>query len=219
MQEFEDLRHMCNHLVQLTETEHEILKILISNKVGSAYSLHKNSKLNHYSTVLRALKQLERAGYVEARTEISGARGKRLYSLTIIGKVMYYVLRGEKKQIIEILKHNSNRFQDMLNAKLNDIDYWVCELIKGLLLDIKAIWFKRHEVVSIDLRLQYYVEDFFRERLLDLNDQKIQEIREICEIKWIRDFGIKLMSEYSDWQFKQSQMSKNLIGELQKIED
>lgn len=219
MRTYEQLKLTYETRIQLTETEQKILAILISHKVGSAYSIQRNSQLKHYSTVLRALKKLEEKGCIEAKTEISGARGKRVYSPTMIGKVANYISKNEKKQIIELFKQNSNRFRAMVDAEVENIDDWVYDIATGLIWNLRANELERSKLKNINEILLDFVYDFFMERLLELDEENIQEIKEISKIKWIRQYGIKLMSEYSDWQMEQSQMSKKLIAELRKFED
>lgn len=219
MQTFEDLRHIYKIEVSLTENEQKTLQELISLKTGSAYSIQKKSELKHYSTALRSLKKLEEKGCIIARTEISGARGKRLYSPTMLGKVSYYLSKNEKKQIINLFKQNSDKFRDMLNAEREDIDNWVYKIASGIIWNFRAYKLKKEKIETIDEILLDYIQDFFLERMLGLDQDAIEEIKEISKIEWIRKIAIKVMAKQLEWQEKQNEMSKKLITELEKLYD
>jgi DNA-binding PadR family transcriptional regulator len=60
--------------------------------VGNAYVVWKASGLKHYPTVLKALKKLEKAQFVEVSTK--GRRGEKQFVPTMIGVMILHSSTG-----------------------------------------------------------------------------------------------------------------------------
>jgi len=96
--------------IRLSKTEAKILDTIVATKSGNAYGLWKTSGLKHYPTVLRTLKKLEGKRLVQALSE-SGTRGERIYSPTLVGILVSYVLHAEEKKLVEIVAKDSSLFR------------------------------------------------------------------------------------------------------------
>jgi len=210
MQDYDNVKLTFKHHMPLSNAESKTLDTLISIKSGSAYSIQKNSDLKHYSTVLRALKKLEKKGCVKAQTEMIGARGKKSYVPTHLGKLTQYISRDEKNQVFRLFTSSSHKFREMVDSDLKGIEKWTYDIAVGIIWNWNAHIHADSKLRTIDEIVEVQVEDEINEKLLSIQEESVEKIIELTKVKWIKKLAIKLVIDTTDWYKKQIEIYNKL---------
>ena len=173
--------------IPLTRIDHKVLETLIVTKSGSAYSIRKVSGLKHYPTVLRSLKKLEKKRCVEVVIDRMEGRTTRIYAPTPLGKLTYFILRGESAQVTRTIALSSPLFQEMVNSKVQGIDEWAYYVARYMLFHLDE-----EKPPTLDDVLKDIVSGSLKEDILNILDQKSRnEILQITKAEWIRKLAIE----------------------------
>ena len=181
------IRNIFLRSIPLTPIDNKVLETLVAMKSGSAYSIRKVSGLKHYPTVLRSLKKLEKKGCVEALTELSGARTKRIYVPTLLGKLTHHILRRETAQVTKTIALSSPLFQAMVNAEVQGIDEWAYFIARYMLFHVDE-----EKPPNIGDILKDIVSGSLGDDVVNIHDQRSRnKILQITKVEWIRKLAIE----------------------------
>ena len=107
------------------KNELEILKEL-SHGSGNVYELQKRLRVIdvHYSTVLRALRRLERKKLVKVVSQIDVVRREKRYACTLLGVLVVALARNRMSGAARIVAESSKSFRECVGVHLSfDSDY------------------------------------------------------------------------------------------------
>lgn len=189
--------------MRLTKTEAKVLDTIVTEKRGNIYSLWKVSRLKHYPTVLRAVKKLGEKGLVQVSNE-RGTRDEKIYVPTLVGTLVFYVLNGQEKKIVDIVKKNSSLFRYLF--KIDKDKYWAFRAVHEIITHEFA------ESRSIDEAIKFHLGWALSDAVLNIHEEGRSEwIAKVSKVKWIKELAIReIKDERSDL--------KRRIKELEKLE-
>jgi len=206
------------------KTELEILKNL-SKGSANVYELKWKRLCNidvHYSTVLRALRRLEKKKLVRVVSQRdSGHRGKT-YACTLVGDLVVALARKGLSSAARIVAESSKSFRECITVHLSfDSDYPLTmteSIISNILntkreepamrseLDdfvrnVELEWVKANIVRALfhdpsrhDFEDRYYIPLY-----TPLSRPEIlRYLRKIVHISWIRDFVVQFIEQYTE---------------------
>lgn len=190
-------------LVYTENNAFRILKKLL--KLGSAnvYELAKSSKnAGHYSTILRALRRMEKQGLVKVVSmDNIGGRSQKVYEVTLLGELVESLARGGWKEVGEKVTAMTPRFRDCQKVH-EDFDpyYW------RLAYSIVESLMRTSMPSSVDIDLEKVVTKNESEwinaniikKLDDPQDmsQNLHYLEKLSNIQWIGVMITQLLDEY-----------------------
>jgi len=188
----------------LTErAEFKILKALLKLGHANVYEISRSSKnIGHYSTILRALRRMEKKNLVRVVLEGKTGRRKKVYQVTVLGEIIGPLAKDGWKRAAERIATRSSRFQDCQKAhqSFDPYYYWyqtkdiIENLIhpstnKGLQSDLEEV------VVKCEFR---WIKTFVIEKLSarDNRSENLHILQKLSNIDWIRPVIIQYIADY-----------------------
>jgi len=184
-------------------SESKILKSLLKIGCANIYRLSRVSKdAGQYSTVLRALRRLERKRLVQVTTTIGKQRKQKKYSLTLLGELTASLAKGGWKLAAEKLAAHSSRFRESVTAhhSFNAYYYWpqTRDVIERL---NKFPKYKNVEPNVEELVTAIEREWIFESIVQNLSDSEARatvfmEVKKLSHVDWIRPIVISFIDDF-----------------------
>lgn len=193
---------------RITKVESKVLATLIKMRKGNAYAIWKMSGLKHYPTVLRALKNLKRKGYVLTEAKV-GVRNKTIYSPTFGGTIVLELLQRNYAKLAEIIAHKSSKFREIMNVGVQ-ARFIAINMARKI---VQMARTEGEEVYErgLDRILRSALFDAFVDDIYNISDANVEEILKVKKINWAKDVVLNLIHEV------QSSFERDLIS-LNKLE-
>ena len=160
-------------------------------KSGNAYSLWKKSKLKHYPTVLRTLRNLNEKKFVEVLSK-DGLHGETTYIPTTRGSFIFYILRNEEQELWTFISSNSQLFHEFYEVEPDMARIY--EIIR------EFFWSERSEKVNIDEVVKKTVELHVGDRILNIRyePEARKELRMLSRVGWIKSLIMEKTQSHID---------------------
>lgn len=214
------LRNMHLFCYEFTETalarlkprnEFRILRKLAKLRCANVYRISKSLRdAGHYSTILRALRRMERKGLVRNVRTNHENRSQKTYEITLLGKAVTVLGQDDWKHAAEIIAARSPRFSDCqkICQTIGSVyyQYLTYHVIESLmypttLRDVDG------ECKQIEEAVAQGNENWIRKNIMPkLNDTEarsdyLQQIELLLNIPWMRLIAAKCIEEYvSEWK-------------------
>ena len=183
----------------------KILKQLLPSK-ANAYELKwkrlKDSS-EHYSTVLRALRRLERKKFVRLVSSSEEGRRNKTYACTLLGELVVALARKGLKAPTQIIAQSSASFRECLEIH-STIDPYHCERLTIEIIE-DILNSKGQEAVT-HLDLDLYVKDvefkWARRNIIEeLNNASsrprvLRYLRKASDIKWLSEWLVPNLEKH-----------------------
>lgn len=186
------------------------LKILkqLSLKKANVYEL-KWKRLRHidahYSTVLRALRRLEKKKLVRIVSSNKVGRRKKIYACTLLGELVVTLARNGLRATAQIVAEKSQSFRECVGVHFSfDPDYHF-SLTEETIREIARS--KRGEMVTspdLDVYVRNIELKWVRENIIEeLNDissrpKILKYLKKIAHIDWISDWVMQAIEKYAE---------------------
>lgn len=175
--------------MSLSKTETKVLDTMTAMKSGNAYSVWKVSGLKHYPTVWRALNRLDEKGLVQMLSE-GRTRGEKIYTLTLVGMFVSYILNGERKKLVQTVLENSPLLRELF--KVEKDDYWAFRAVQEFILNV----FGKREPKSIDECVEFYVAWALHDSVINpLDNGNSEWIIKVSEVKLLKKLAVRYIKE------------------------
>jgi predicted transcriptional regulator len=186
-----------------------ILKKLLQLGGANVYELAKFSKnAGHYSTILRALRRMEKRGLVKVVPKDStSGRNEKVYEVTLFGELIESLASGGWKGMAEKIAVIAPRFQDCQRAyeRFDPSYYWhhAYSIVESLMRTPMPnnVKFEIERVVTEN------EGEWIKTNLIKkLNDpqtvsQNLHYLKELSDVQWIGCIVLQLLDEYySEWE-------------------
>jgi DNA-binding PadR family transcriptional regulator len=193
--------------------EFKILRRLVKLGRANTYEISKSLKdAGHYSTILRALRRMEKKGLVYTISGEHKNRGQKTYKVTLLGEIIKSLAEGNWKSAAEKIASQSSRFRDcqkMLQALGSDyFEYLTYHVIESLmypttLRDLEA------ECKQVEEEVTECSGNWIRKNVMPkFNDLKtrsdsLRQVEQLMDIPWMRSIVIQCVEDYvselKDW--------------------
>jgi DNA-binding PadR family transcriptional regulator len=196
--------------------EFKILEKLVKLRRANVYKISKSLKnAGHYSTILRALRRMERKGLVYTIVGNRKNRAQKTYQVTILGEAINSLADGGWKRAAENIEAQSSRFRDcqkmhpalgsdyydyyryltyhvieslMYPATLRDLEA-EREQIEEALTEGNGRWIRRNVITKLNN--------------LETRSDSLRQVEQLVEIPWMRSIVVQCIEEYvselKDW--------------------
>jgi predicted transcriptional regulator len=193
--------------------EFRILKKLVKLGHANVYRLSKSLKdAGHYSTILRALRRMERKGLVRSVIEEHKSRGQKTYEATLLGEVIKSLAERDWESAAEKIGTQSPRFRDcqrMHQILGSDYYHYLTYYVVESLMYPKTTMSIEAEQEQVEMavteRNAKWIEKEIMPRLnnLETRSASLHQIEEFVKIPWMKSIAIHCLEEYSsemrDW--------------------
>ena len=195
------------HLLKLSKIETKILAILMETKSGNAYSVWKASKLKYYPTVLRTLKKLKERNFIRILSE-DGSRGETIYTLTLVGSLIFYVSKDDEQGLFNFIYNNSRLFRE-LNKVEKDIR-WMYGILREFFWNVR-----REENLSVDEAVKIYIDLSVGDNVLNIrHDPEARKLLvDLSKVDWIKPRIIERIESEID----ESKRDLKALNEFKKV--
>jgi DNA-binding PadR family transcriptional regulator len=194
--------------------EFKILKKLAKLGHANVYEISKSLKdAGHYSTILRALRRMERKGLVRAIIgDHADDRGQKTYEVTLLGKAIISLAEGDWKRAAEKIAEQSSKFRDCQRMyQVLGYDYYeylTYYVIESLMYpktsrDLDA------ERKQVDEEVTQRSGRWIRKNIMpklnvrETRSEGLRQIEQLMDIPWMRPILIQFIEEYvsemKDW--------------------
>lgn len=209
----EDGKTRLRFLRLKARNEFRILEKLVKLGHANVYRISKSLKdAGHYSTILRALRRMERKGLVHTVVGDQENRSQRTYQATLLGQVITVLAEKDWKHAAEKIAAQSSRFLDCqeipqaLDSKYHQkLTYHVIESLMYPTTFRDA----ERELEQADEAVAECNGNWLRKNIIPkLNDKRtrsdaIREIEQFAGIPWMRSIVVQSIEEYvsetKDW--------------------
>jgi DNA-binding PadR family transcriptional regulator len=201
--------------------EFRILKKLLKIGRANVYEISKSSRdIGHYSTVLRALRRMEKKNIVQSVSGISSGRKTKIYEVTLLGELIESLGTGGWKLTAEKIAKRSSKFKDCQEAhkSFDQHYYWIqtSTIIENLmrLSENKDLPPNLEELVMESEFV--WIKTNLIERLNDRKErsEKLDFLEKLSNIDWIFPIIIRYINEYTEeWR----EWLKNIDNFKQKL--
>jgi DNA-binding PadR family transcriptional regulator len=194
--------------------EFKILRRLAQLGHANVYEISKSLKdAGHYSTILRALRRMERKGLVHTIIgDHADDRSQKTYEVTLLGKAIKSLGEGDWKRAAEKIAEQSSRFRDCQRMYqvlgYNYYEYLTYYVIESLMYpatsrDLEA------ECKQVDEEITQRSDRWIRKIVMpklycrETRSEGLHQIEQLVEIPWMRPIAIQCIEEYvsdmKDW--------------------
>jgi DNA-binding PadR family transcriptional regulator len=212
--QFVDLGKTQHQLRLKARNEFKILRRLAKIGRANVYEISKSLKdAGHYSTILRALRRMERKGLVHTLIEAQAdERGQKTYGVTLLGEVVKFLAEKDWKRAAEKIAERSSRFRDCQKIyQVLGYDYYqylIYHVIEGLMYpktsrDLDA------ERKQVDEEVTQRSSRWIRKNIMpklyvrETRSEGLRQIEQLMDIPWMRPILIQFIEEYvsemKDW--------------------
>lgn len=187
------------------KTELEILKEL-SRGSANVYEL-KRKRLRdidvHYSTVLRALRRLEKKKLVRVVSSKEVGRHSKTYVCTLVGELVVALSRNGMSGATRIVAESSKSFRECVGAHLSfDSDYPL-SMIESVIMNISESE-KGETATRSDLdayvrnaELEWVKANIVKELIYNPSRPRIlRYLKKVTHINWISDWLVQIIEKY-----------------------
>lgn len=211
------------------KTDLLILLALMDMTRSNVYKLSKRlPNVGHYSTVLRALKRLEKKRLVKVLpSETKSGRNRKVYTMTVLGEIVAALARFGWKAAAQVACEKSTRFSECIQVNQSFEPYHYLRLIRDVMRRIMRIM--KMTSFGIEVNLDEIVTStqfsdlspLLNEMLLDPNNiPKVStHLKKLSTVDWIRPLVIGMCKDYEgflDKDIKDARESLQTIIELRR---
>ena len=182
------------------------LKILMElSEAGRAnvYELWKRlPDVGHYSTVLRALKILWQKNLVEVVSSSIEGRMKKIYALTLLGKLISRLVKGGWRSAAQLLAESSSSFRECIRAHFSRDPYRYWPLTRDIIKKVKPyliISIPSPEIEEIVRSIEIeWAKVYFGEQFDDPESRAwiSKYLKKMAHVSWIRSELLPFMDSY-----------------------
>ncbi len=211
-------------LVLKEGSESKILKSLLKIGCANIYRLSRVSKdAGQYSTILRALRRLERKRLVRVNDTINRQRKQKIYSLTLLGELIASLAKGGWKLAAEQLATHSSRFREAVIAHHSFDPYYYWPQTRDIIEILRRLpKYKNVEPNIEELVITHergWIEDRIEQNLYDPQERTkvFLEVRKLSHVDWIRPIVISfiedIVGEEKEWVNKLVDFKEALVSD------
>jgi len=214
----------CYEFIETDKTGHQFFRLKARNefkilkklaKLGHAnvYRISKSLKdAGHYSTILRALRRMERKGLVRTIAEEHKDRSQKTYEATLLGQAIRVLAEGDWKRAAEKIAAQSSRFLDCqkIHQALGSeyYQYLTYHVIESLMYPT-TLRDPEADRDQAEVAVTECNGNWIRKNVMPkLNDPHtrsdgLRQIEQLASISWMRSVVVQCIEEYvsemKDW--------------------
>lgn len=196
-------------LVYTENNAFRILKKLLKRDGANVYELAKFSKnAGHYSTILRALRRMEKRGLVKVVPKDStSGRSEKVYEVTLFGELAESLASRGWKGMAEKIAVITPRFQDCQRAHEPFDPYYYWRHAYSIIESLMRTPMPNNLEFDIERVVTENEGEWIKTNLIKkLNDpqtvsQNLHHLEELSEVQWIGCIILQLLDEYyKEWE-------------------
>lgn len=186
-----------------------ILKKLLQLGRANVYELAKSSKnAGHYSTILRALRRMEKSTLVKVvPIDSTGGRKQKVYEVTLLGELVESLASGGWKGVAEKIAAMAPRFQDCQKAHEHFDPYYYWRLAHSVIWSLMRTSMPSNVDVDLERVVTETEGEWIKANIIKkLNDtralsQNSHYLEKLSNIQWIGSMITQMLDEYCrEWE-------------------
>jgi len=194
--------------VLMVYTESNEFRILKKLQLGRAnvYKLAKSSRdAGHYSTILRALRRMERKRLVKVvKGSNSGERKQKVYEVTLLGELVKSLAIGGWKRVAEKIAAGSSKFQDCQKAHQPLDPYYYWHQAHNMIESLMHLPVPSNLQIDLDRAAEENECDWIKANVIEklsnpqTRSQDLHRLEILSNVHWIKSVIVHLLDEYSN---------------------